>query len=128
MTGIRDLFTKQSSTATQQVTDEPITRLQSISEISALIHNCISKIQKIELTIKDHETTIQEHEKIIERFDDKYDKLQCSFDKFRQEMTSKVTQLETFKKRADAIFKNIGEFDNDINNLKLNKYLKPLRK
>ena len=81
MAGIKDIFTKQTSTVSQHLTDEPITRHQSISELNALIHNCIAKIQRIEQTTKDQESTIQEHEKRLETITRKYDRLQHNFEK-----------------------------------------------
>ena len=39
-----------------------------------------------------------------------------------------MTNLETFKKRADNVFKNIGEFDNDLNEMKLKKMSESINK
>ena len=130
-TSIKELFTKHIQTSQntyEHASFEPQTRHQSMSELSSLVHECVDKVNNLEIKLKEQEKKNTKNEETIDLLLKKNERLQNLYEQIRHEHSSKLTILETFRKRADNAIKNVGEFDNDINEIKLQQIRDSVKK
>ena len=90
-----------------------------IASIKASIHTANMKIDNLEQKVKKLESEIQQKDKTIQQLKGKLDSTVVKTSRLDDEQRTKFATLDAFRKRTKTVLDSIGEFDNHVNEQRL---------
>ena len=90
-----------------------------IALIKASIHTANMKIDNLEQKVKQLESEIQQKDKTIHQLKGKLDSTVVKTSRLDDEQRTKFATLDAFRKRTKTVLGSIGEFDNHVNEKRL---------
>lgn len=90
-----------------------------IATMKAAIHSANSKIETLEKKISTLELDVQEKNKTIKQLNENLNAAKLTLSRLDDEQKTKFTIIDTFRKSTNSTLRNVGDFDNYLNDMRL---------
>lgn len=90
-----------------------------IATMKAAIHSANSKIETLEKKTSALELDVQEKNKIIKQLNENLNAAKLTLSRLDDEQKTKFTIVDTFRKSTNSTLRNVGDFDNYLNDVRL---------
>ena len=90
-----------------------------IVTMNAAIHSANSKIETLEKKTSALELDVQEKNKIIKQLNEQLNAAKLTLSRLDDEQKTKFTIADTFRKSTNSTLRNVGDFDNYLNDVRL---------